>query len=231
MRLNGRVAFVTGAARGQGRAAAVRFAEEGANVIAVDICRDMEGVPFPGATPEDLEETVRLVEGVGRSIIARPADVREFEQLKNAVDEGVKEFGSLDIVVANAGVVSAGRVEKLDQDVWQLMFDVNVTGVWKTAPAAIPHVRERGGGSIIITSSMCGLTGPINLAHYNASKHAVVGLMKTLCNELGRENIRVNCICPGAVRTPWWKMRRPTSSSAPIWRTLGRTTSRRCCKA
>jgi (+)-trans-carveol dehydrogenase len=201
-RLAGKVAFITGAARGQGRAEAVRFAEEGADIIAVDICRHINGVPFDGATREDLSETVRLVKAAGARIVAREADVRQVDELRAVVEEGRAEFGGVDVVVANAGVISYGHSDALSEDEWQLILDVNLTGVWKTITTALPLLRARGGGSIIITSSAGGLIGGPNLSHYNASKHGVVGLMKTLCNELGPESIRVNCICPGCVASP-----------------------------
>jgi (+)-trans-carveol dehydrogenase len=200
-RLEGKIAFVTGAARGQGRAEALRFAEEGADIIALDICRDVEGVPYPGSRPEDLEETVRLVEAHDRRIVARQADVRDFEAVSAAVDAGVDELGGLDIVMANAGIVSFGQADELDEQQWDAMIAVNLSGVWKTVKAAIPHLKQRGAGSIIITSSTAGFIGPPNVAHYNAAKHGVIGLMKTLANELAPHNIRANCVCPTGVAT------------------------------
>lgn len=201
-RVEGKVAFVTGAARGQGRAEAVRFAEEGADIIALDICSDIETVPYPGSTPEDLAETVRLVEGLDRRIVAREADVRDSAAVKAVLDEGVAELGGLDIVMANAGITSHGAIEELSDETWDTMIAINLTGVWKTTKAAVPHLRARGGGSIIITSSGAGLIAPNNLGHYNAAKHGLVGLMRSLANELAPAMIRANSLHPTQVETP-----------------------------
>jgi len=201
-RVENKVAFITGAARGQGRAHAVRLAEEGADIIAVDVCAE---IPFFSntATPDDLAETVAQVEALGRRIVARQADVRDFDGLRAAVDEGVAELGRLDIVVANAGGSGGyGRAEELSPEGWQATFDVNITGVWHTFKAAIPHIRAGGdGGSIVITSSGASMKGAQNLAHYVAAKTGQLGLMKTLALELAPERIRVNAIAPGNVNT------------------------------
>jgi (+)-trans-carveol dehydrogenase len=202
-RVDGKVAFVTGAARGQGRAHAVRLAEEGADIIAVDVCRQLATVPYPMATPDDLAETAKLVEDLDRRIVAREADVRDSAQLAEVVAEGVAELGRLDVVVANAGIVSIGPTLELEEDVWQEMIDVNLTGVWKSLKAAVPPMIEAGnGGSVIITSSAAGLRGFPNIAHYVAAKHGVVGLMKTLAQELAPYMIRVNTVNPTTVNTP-----------------------------
>lgn len=203
-RVAGKVAFITGAARGQGRSHALRLAEEGADIIAVDTLEDVPGVPYALATQADMEETVRLIEARGRRIVARKADVRNFEELKRAVDEGVAELGRLDIVNANAGISGpmAPTVD-LEESAWRNMIDINLTGVWHTAKAAIPHLLGGGrGGSIVITSSVAGLKGMANIGHYVAAKHGVVGLMRTLALELGDQNIRVNTIHPTQVDTP-----------------------------
>ena len=200
-RLEGKVAFITGAARGQGRSHAVRLAEEGADIIAVDIASQIDTVPFPMATPEDLAQTVKEVEALDRRIVASRADVRDYEALKAALDDGVAQLGRLDIVAANAGIVSYGRAEELTEQAWQDVIDVNLTGVWHTCKAAIPHLRAAGGGSIVITSSTGGIKGLQNLAHYVAAKHGVVGLMRTLANELAPDMIRVNTVHPGTVDT------------------------------
>ncbi|UOW02168.1 mycofactocin-coupled SDR family oxidoreductase [Agrococcus sp. SCSIO52902] len=200
-RLEGRVAFVTGAARGQGRSHALRMAQEGADIIAVDIVEQMSTVPYPMAAPEDLDETVRQVEALDRRIVARKADVRDGEALRAAVDAGVAELGRLDIVAANAGIFSTATTEALSEEQWGDMIDVNLSGVWRTCKVAIPHLRAAGGGSIIITSSVAGLQGAPNFAHYVSAKHGVVGLMRTLALELASDMIRVNSVHPTSVDT------------------------------
>jgi SDR family mycofactocin-dependent oxidoreductase len=200
-RLEGKVAFVTGVARGQGRSHAVRLAEEGADIIGLDIASQIDTVPFPMGTSDELAETVAAVEALGRRIVAGQADVRDYDALKAALDDGVARFGRLDIVSANAGIVSFGRVEDLTERAWQDMLDVNLTGVWHTVKAAIPHLRAAGGGSIVITSSGAGLKGLPNTGHYTAAKHGVVGLMRTLANELAPDMVRVNTVHPGSVDT------------------------------
>ncbi|HEY2205014.1 MAG TPA: mycofactocin-coupled SDR family oxidoreductase [Pseudonocardia sp.] len=202
-RVEGKVALITGAARGQGRAHAVRLAEEGAQIVAVDICSSFDTVPYAGATSEDLATTTKLVEDLDRRIISRQADVRDSSALRSVVDEAVAEFGHIDIVSANAGIASFAPSWELTDDVWQEMIDVNLTGVWKTAKAVIPRMIEQGtGGSIILTSSTAGLVAFGNLAHYTAAKHGVVGLMKVLAIELAPHSIRVNSVHPTTVDTP-----------------------------
>lgn len=202
-RLDGKVAFVTGAARGQGRSHALRMAEEGADIIAVDVVKQLPTVEYPMSTPEDLVETVRLVESLDRRIFAREADVRDYGALKSALDEGVAELGRLDIVSANAGIFSQGRADELSDESWDEMIGVNLTGVWHTAKAAIPHLKAGGnGGSIILTSSTAGIKGFENFAHYVSAKHGVVGLMRTLALELAPDMIRVNSVHPTGVDTP-----------------------------
>ncbi|HEY0804644.1 MAG TPA: mycofactocin-coupled SDR family oxidoreductase, partial [Pseudonocardiaceae bacterium] len=202
-RVAGKVAFITGAARGQGRSHAIRLAEEGADIIAVDICRQVDSVPYPMATPEDLAETVKAIEALDRRIHAVAADVRDYGALKAALDDGVAQLGRLDIVSANAGIASYGQADELDETTWQDMIDTNLTGVWHTAKAAIPHLIEQGtGGSIVLTSSTAGLMAMPNLAHYVSAKHGVVGLMRTLALELAPHFIRVNSVHPTGVNTP-----------------------------
>jgi (+)-trans-carveol dehydrogenase len=200
-RLAGKVAFVTGVARAQGRSHAVRLAEEGADIIGIDIASQIDTVPYPMATLEDLAATVEAVAALDRRIIATEVDVRDYDGLKAALDDGVARFGRLDIVAANAGIFSVGPADELAEQTWQDVIDVNLTGVWHTAKAAIPHLRAAGGGSIVITSSGAGLKAQANLAHYVASKHGVVGLMRTLANELAPEMVRVNTVLPGSVDT------------------------------
>jgi (+)-trans-carveol dehydrogenase len=201
-RFDGKVVFITGAARGQGRSHAVRFAEEGADIIAVDVCGQIDSVPFPMSRPEDLEETVALVEALDRRIVAGQADVRDFSAVQRVVDQGVAAFGRLDIVSANAGIYSHGLLSEMDERTWQDMIDVNLTGVWHTCKAAIPHIVAGGrGGSMILTSSTVGIRAIANLGHYGAAKHGVVGLMRTLALELAPQMIRVNSIHPTSVDT------------------------------
>jgi SDR family mycofactocin-dependent oxidoreductase len=200
--LDGKVAFVTGAGRGQGRAEAVRLAKDGADVIICDVCAPIEGLGYATSGPDDLAETVRLVEGEGRKVLARAVDVRDLPGLEALVADGVEELGHLDIVVANAGILSAGRVWELTPEQWQQMIDVNLTGVWNTIKAAVPTMVEQGtGGAIVLTSSVGGLRGIPFTGHYNAAKHGVVGLARTLANELGEYDIRVNSIHPAGVDT------------------------------
>lgn len=200
-RVEGKVAVVTGAARGQGRSHAVRLAQEGADVIAIDLAAQVDSVPYPLASREDLEETGRLVKGLGRRVVVAEADVRNYQALRTAIDSGVAQLGRLDIVVVNAGILSYSRLEDMAEATWQDMIDVNLTGVWHTAKAAIPHLRATGGGSIVLTSSVAGVSGLPNVGHYTAAKHGVVGLMRNLAQELGAEGIRANSVLPTMVDT------------------------------
>ncbi|KAA9164049.1 mycofactocin-coupled SDR family oxidoreductase [Amycolatopsis acidicola] len=201
-RVEGKVAFITGAARGQGRSHALRLAEEGADVIAVDICSPVATVGYPGATPDDLDETAKLVQKLGRRVVAVQADVREQGALDDAVRRGVAELGRLDIVCANAGILTMALTHEQSEEQWQTMLDVNLTGVWHTVKAAIPVLIDQGhGGSIIITSSMAGLKGTPNCSSYTAAKFGVVGLAKTLAHELAPHRIRVNTVHPTNVET------------------------------
>lgn len=200
-RVSGKVAFVTGAARGQGRAHALRLAEEGADIIAVDLCGPVPDLQYDHATPDDLAETVKQVEALDRRIVAREADVRDFDALKGVVEEGVAELGGLDIVVANAGICIIADAESTSPEIWHNTIDTNLTGVWHTVQATVPHLKERGAGSIILTSSAAGLVGMPFLTAYIAAKHGVTGLGKAYAIELGRFNIRVNTLHPGGVET------------------------------
>jgi (+)-trans-carveol dehydrogenase len=200
-RVTGKVAFITGAARGQGRSHAIRLAQEGADIIAVDLCGQIGTVPYPMATEADLAETVSEVEALDRRIVATQADVRDYGAVKAALDDGVAQLGRLDIVSANAGIFGFSTLEDMDETTWQDMIDVNLTGVWHAAKAAISHLRAAGGGSVILTSSTAGLKAIPNTGHYNAAKHGVVGLMRTLAAELAQDRIRVNSVHPTAVDT------------------------------
>ena len=202
-RLDGKVAFITGAARGQGRSHALRLAQEGAEIIAIDLCEALPENTYPPSTEADLAETVRQVEALDRRIVATKADVRDYAQLKRAVDDGVAQLGRLDIVSANAGVLTTmSPTDELSEEAWSDMIDINLSGVWRTVKAAIPHIRAGGrGGSITLTSSVAGMIGYPNIAHYVSAKHGVVGLMRTLALELAPDNIRVNSIHPTQVDT------------------------------
>jgi (+)-trans-carveol dehydrogenase len=201
-RFDGKVAFITGAGRGQGRSHAIHLAREGADIIAVDLCSPVSSVDYPLSDADDLAETARLVEALDRRIVARTADVRDFAGLSAALDEGVAELGGLDIVCANAGIGGGGRAAELPEQTWQDVLDINLTGVWHTAKASFPHLDRRGGGSLILTSSFAGVRGIQNLAHYSAAKHGVIGLGKTLALEWASHGIRVNTVAPTGVDTP-----------------------------
>ena len=203
-RVEGKVAFITGAARGQGRSHAVRLAQEGADIIAIDICKQIDSVRIPLSTPEDLAETADLVKGHNRRVYTAEVDVRDYDALKAAVDAGVEQLGRLDIIVANAGIGNGGAtLDKTGERDWTDMIDVNLGGVWKTVKAGVPHILAGGrGGSIILTSSVGGLKAYPHTGHYVAAKHGVVGLMRTFAVELGQHNIRVNSLHPTNVNTP-----------------------------
>ncbi len=204
-KLDGRVAFITGAARGQGRAHAIRLAQEGADVIAIDICSQIESVVYPMSTRDDLDETVRQVKDLGRRIVASEADVRDAAALQEAFDRGVAELGPATIVVANAGIGPGGLASAEQQ--WEEVIDVNLKGVWNTGRVAIPSMIEHGqGGAIVLTSSTGGLIGAPSdvpgMLGYTAAKHGVIGLMRSWANFLAPHSIRVNSVAPTTVRTP-----------------------------
>jgi (+)-trans-carveol dehydrogenase len=201
-RVENKVAFITGAARGQGRAHAVRLAAEGADIVAVDLCEPIESVPYALASEQDLKETVAQVQALGRRIVAKQADVRDLPALEDALAEGVAEFGRIDIAVANAGILSAAPTEDMPEQSWQDMIDVNLTGVYHAAKAAIPHIRAGGrGGSIVLTSSALGIRAMPNMPHYVAAKTGVIGLMRAMALELAPDKIRVNTVNPAIADT------------------------------
>lgn len=201
--LAGRVALVTGAARGQGRSHALRLARDGADIIAVDIAAQIPTVPFPMSTPADLEETARLVRGTGRQIAAIPCDVRDRVGLATAVRTGVEQLGRLDVVVANAGIFGYGSLDGLSETEFRDVLDVNLIGMWHTITVALPFLREHGdGGSIVLCSSTAALKGMAGIGHYVVAKHGVTGLLRTAAIELAPESIRVNSVHPSAVDTP-----------------------------
>jgi SDR family mycofactocin-dependent oxidoreductase len=207
-KLEGRVAFITGAARGQGRSHAVRLAQEGADIIAVDLCGQIETVPYPMATPEDLVQTVNEVEALGLRIVARQADVRDLSVLKEAVTAGTAELGPVNIIVANAGISCHGAPEPDIEAMFRSTIEVNLVGAWNTVMAAAPSMIENGqGGAIVLISSTQGLKGTggdgsAAASGYAVSKHGVVGLMRTFANWLAKYNIRVNTVHPTGVPTP-----------------------------
>ena len=200
--LDGKVALITGGARGQGRAHALTSAREGADVVLVDIADQLETVPYAMATADDLAETVRQVEALDRRALAVTADVRDQGQLDEAVSRGIAEFGKIDILIANAGIWTQGPFWELSEQSWDEMIGVNLTGVWKSAKAVAPHMIERQSGSIVITSSVNGLEPGMDYAHYVAAKHGVIGLMKNIALELAPHGVRCNSINPGAIKTP-----------------------------
>ena len=202
--LQGRVALITGAARGQGRAHAARLAREGADIIALDICAPVsDSISYPAATPADLAETVRAVEAEGRKVLAREVDIRDNDALRQLVADGVEQFGRLDILVANAGVLSWGRVWELTDEQWDAVIGVNLTGTFRTLRAVLPAMIEAGnGGSVVVVSSSAGLKATPGNGHYSASKHGLVALTNSLAIELSEFGIRVNSIHPYSVDTP-----------------------------
>jgi (+)-trans-carveol dehydrogenase len=201
-RLDGKVALVTGAARGQGRSHAIRLAQEGADIIAIDICAQVETVHFEMSTSTDLEETVESVEALDRRIVSEICDVRDRAALGQVVARGVAELGRLDVVVANAGISGAHNLADTRDDEWGNVIDINLTGVWNTLKASVPSILEGGrGGSVVVIGSYAASHGLPNLGPYTAAKHGVIGVMRSLATELGPHYIRVNAISPGNVGT------------------------------
>lgn len=201
-RVTGKVALVTGAARGQGRSHAVRLAAEGADIIALDVCAPIPELTYPLATATDLAETVRQVEAAGGRIVTASVDVRDAGALAEAVTTGTAHLGRLDIVVANAGVCSVQRWDEVTPQLWDTILGVNLTGAWNTCVASIAHLLASGGGSIILISSVAGLKGQPFFTPYVASKHGLVGIMRSLSNELASKDVRVNTVHPTGVDTP-----------------------------
>jgi SDR family mycofactocin-dependent oxidoreductase len=203
-RVEGKVAFISGAARGQGRSHAVRLAQEGADIIAIDICGPIDNLAYPHSTPADLAETADLVKAHNRRMVTAQVDVRDYDGLKAALDSGVEQLGRLDIIVANAGIGTFGnKLHKIGEKIWQDMIDVNLSGVWHTVKAGVPHIiaGERG-GSIVLTGSVGSHKAMAYTGHYIAAKHGVVGLMRAFAVELGQHRIRVNSVHPSQVNTP-----------------------------
>lgn len=203
-RVEGKVALISGAARGQGRSHAVRLAQEGADIIGVDICGPIDNLAYPASTPADLAETAELVRAQGRRIVTAQVDVRDYEALKAAVDTGLAELDRLDIIVANAGIGTFGsKLHKMPENIWQDMIDVNLSGVWKTVKAGVPHIiNGKRGGSVVLTGSVGSHKALAYTGHYIAAKHGVMGLMRSFAVELGQHMIRVNSVHPSQVNTP-----------------------------
>jgi SDR family mycofactocin-dependent oxidoreductase len=201
-RVAGKVALITGAARGQGRADALRLAEEGADVIVVDVCAPLPSVPYDSATPEDLAETVSLVEKTGRRVISGIVDVRDLDRLRGIVDDAVQQLGRLDIIVANAGICVPKPWDQVTPQIYEDTISTNITGTWNTVMAGAPHLVEAGGGSVILISSAAGLKVQPFMVPYTTSKFAVRGMAKAFAAELGQHNIRVNSVHPTGVNTP-----------------------------
>jgi SDR family mycofactocin-dependent oxidoreductase len=202
-RLTDKVAFITGAARGQGRAHAVRLAGEGADIIAVDLANKLPScAPYPSSTPEDLAETARLVEATGRRILTTAVDTRDLDGMRKTVNEGVATLGRLDIIVANAGISAPAAWNEITPEAFRDVMDVNVTGTWNTVMAGAQHIIDGGrGGSIILIGSAAGIKLQPFMIHYTASKHAVTGMARAFAAELGKHSIRVNSVPPGPVIT------------------------------
>lgn len=199
--LDGKVVFITGGGRGQGRAHAVVSAREGADVVFVDTTEPFHTVPYPSTTAEDIAETVRQVEALDRRVLSIEADVRDQEALDAAVAAGLAQFDRIDCLIANAGIWTLGPVQTMTREQWQEMIDINLTGVWQSVKAVVPHMIERQQGSIVLTSSTNGLEGGAFYSHYAAAKYGVVGLMKSIALELGPQGIRANTVNPGTILT------------------------------
>lgn len=200
-RLKGKVAFITGGARGQGSAIAQKFASEGADIVIADICKDIPTVGYHLGTEEDLRETQQSVEALDRRCITEIADVRDQAALDGVVARAIETFGKIDITIANAGIAAYKPLWEITDEEWQDQIDVNLTGAWHTVKAVAPHFIGRGSGSIVLTSSVYGIEGGWNYAHYIAAKHGVLGLMKSAALELGPYDVRVNAVLPGPIDT------------------------------
>ncbi|MFI5952790.1 mycofactocin-coupled SDR family oxidoreductase [Cryptosporangium sp. NPDC051539] len=199
--LTGKVALVTGAARGQGRSHALALAEAGADVIALDVCADIDTAPYPLGTPDELAATAKDVEALDRRVLAIECDVRDSAGLDDAVARGVAEFGRIDILAANAGIWALGKLWEITDAQWEEMLAVNLTGAWRTVKAVVPQMIAQKSGAIVLTSSVNGFEAGAGMTHYVAAKHGVLGLMRNAAVELGEFNIRCNAVCPGIVDT------------------------------
>jgi SDR family mycofactocin-dependent oxidoreductase len=198
---DGKIALVTGAARGQGRSHALRLAEQGADIIAIDICENITSMDYELASEDELRETAKSIEALDRRVVTAVADVRSRVRMKQVVDDAVAELGGLDVVVANAGICIMRPWNEVTEEIWDDQVDTNLKGVWNTLVASVPHLIERGGGSIVITASAAGVKAYPYLAPYVAAKHGLIGLAKEMANELALQKIRVNCVSPNGVNT------------------------------
>lgn len=202
-RVAGKVVLITGAARGQGRAHALRMAAEGADLVLCDVDKAIDGLGYELPEGSALEQTAQETRALGAEVIARPADVRDAAALQALVEQCRERFGRLDVVIPQAGIVTYGRFAEVDDRMWSDTLDVNLTGVWRTLQASLPLVIESGsGGSVVLVSSTAGAMGFASMPHYVAAKHGVVGLMRSLANEMGPHGVRVNCLLAGMVNTP-----------------------------
>lgn len=199
--LDGKVVFITGGGRGQGRAHAIVSAREGADIVFVDTTKPFDTVPYPHTTADDMAETVKQVESLDRRVLAIEADVRDQVALDSAVAAGIAQFGQIDCLIANAGIWTLAPVATMSRETWQEMIDINITGVFQSVKAVVPHMVERQQGSIVMTSSVNGLEGGPYFSHYTAAKFAVVGFMKAIAVELGPQGIRANTVNPGPILT------------------------------
>jgi SDR family mycofactocin-dependent oxidoreductase len=215
-RVDGAVALVTGVARGQGRAEALRLAAEGADIVGVDVCADIAGLDYSLATTADLADTGQAIELLGRRVVLHQVDVRDLDALRRAVSDGVTQLGHLDIVVANAGVCVLRPWDEVTPQEFATIIDVNLTGTWNTIMATAPHLVRNGGGSIILTSSVAGLKALPFLTAYVASKHGVTGLARAFAHELAKDNVRVNSVHPTGVDTPMAAMGMGSAIAAAV---------------
>ncbi|MCV7228949.1 mycofactocin-coupled SDR family oxidoreductase [Mycolicibacterium komossense] len=200
--LDGQVAFITGLARGQGRSHAIALAGEGADIIGLDLCGDIDSTTYPGTTSADLVETKRLIEKTGRRAVLSQADVRDYDQVEAAFNHGLEQLGRVDIIIPNAGICAGGKTWDITPPAWREMIDINLTGSWHAVKAAVPTlISQNSGGSVVFIGSTEALKGAENMASYAASKHAITGLMTCLAREVGRYNIRVNSVNPTCVDT------------------------------
>jgi len=200
--LDGKVAFITGVARGQGRSHALTLAREGADIIGLDLCGDIESTTYPGTTPADLDDTERLIKETGRRALLSQADVRDYDQVEAAFRRGLDQLGRVDIIIPNAGICAGGKTWEIGTDAWRETLDINLTGAWHAVKAAVPTMISQGqGGSVVFIGSTEALKGAENMASYAASKHGITGLMTCLARELGQYNIRVNSVNPTCVDT------------------------------
>jgi SDR family mycofactocin-dependent oxidoreductase len=200
--LDGQVAIITGGGRGQGRSHAVTLAEAGAKIVVCDVAAPVETTKYPMATPEDLAETVELVEKAGQRCLSVQADVRSYLDMQRVADAALAEFGRIDILCANAGIMTLSRFEDLDSSTWQTTIDINLTGVANSIRAVLPTMVQQGYGRVVVTSSGAGRGGYANLAHYSATKWGVIGLVKSIARETGKQGVNLNVVCPTTVATP-----------------------------